>query len=236
MDALRPDCSQHDGPYTQRVSANTGTDALTVVVLGFVGFRLFSGLQRSLAHDGRALVTRIVRGIRWRHVWPVPIVLTLVIVAATALIQIPWLQWGWWSALGGDGNPVFGSNDSTSGTVWEWLVPVAFMAMLVPALPLFAYAEERMFRAGAHYWSRSRRAGKVIQFGLVHALIGIPIGTALALSIGGAYFMSAYLRSYTTHGNEAEATLESARAHTAYNALIVVIIVLATIVDTVTSA
>lgn len=234
--ASRPDCSYHDHPYTQRVSAQIGTDALTVVVLGFVGFRLFSGLKRSLARDGRALVTRIVSGLRWRHVWPVPIVLTLVIVAATALIQVPGLNWGWWSALGGDGNPVFGSNDSTSGTVWEWLVPVAFMAMLVPALPLFAYAEERMFRAGAQHWSRSRRAGKVLQFGLVHALIGIPVGTALALSIGGAYFMSAYLRSYAKYRDEGAATLESARAHTAYNALIVLIIVVATIVDTVANA
>ena len=47
-----------------------------------------------------------------------------------------------------------------------------------------------MFRTGAERWSTGRRALKVLQFGMVHALIGIPIGAAMALSIGGAYFMS----------------------------------------------
>src|SRR6266536_3423430 len=127
--------------------------------------------------------------------------------------------------MGGQGNPVFGSNDSTSGTVWEWLIPAAFVLLLIPALPLFAYAEEQMFRRGAEGWSSRRRALKVVQFGLVHALIGIPIGTALALSVGGAYFMRTYLHSIHTDGSPAAATLESARAHTAYNGFIVAAVV-----------
>jgi hypothetical protein len=90
------------------------------------------------------------------------------------------------------------------------------------ALPLFANAEERMFRMGAQRWTTRKRAIKVLQFGLIHALIGIPIGVALALSVGGAYFMRVYLRSYASTGSAREATLESTRAHTAYNALIIV--------------
>ena len=85
--------------------------------------------------------------------WPVPIVLTLVIVAASVLMMVPGLDWGWWSAIGGDGNPVFGSTESTAGTAWEWLIPLVFVALLMPALPLFAHAEERMFRTGAEHWS-----------------------------------------------------------------------------------
>ena len=145
---------------------------LTIAVLAFVGTRLVTGLRRSMARDGRDLIVRIVRGVRWRHVWPVPFVLSAVIIAATALARIPGMQWGWWSALGGEGNPVFGSNTSTIGTVWEWLIPAVFMVMLVPALPLFAYAEERMFRSGAEHWSPRRRALKIGQFGLIHAVIG----------------------------------------------------------------
>ncbi len=202
-----------------------------MAVLAFVGVRLFGGLRRSLASDGRSLIVSIVRGIRWRHVWPVPFVLAIVIAAASALVQIPGLRWGWWTSLGGQGNPVFGSNDSTSGTVWEWLIPAIFMLMLVPALPLFAYAEERMFRRGAEHWSGSQRGVKVVQFGLIHALIGIPIGTALALSAGGAYFMFAYLRSYRLHSSTQEATLESARAHTTYNGLIIVVVLLTIAID-----
>ncbi len=147
--------------------------------------------------------------------------------------MVPVLRWGWWSAIGGDGNPVFGSSSTTMGTAWAWLIPLVFMALVVAALPLFANAEERMFRTGAQRWGNRRRAVKVLQFGLIHALIGIPIGVALALSVGGAYFMSVYLRSYALTGSATEATLESTRAHTAYNALIIVMVAIVVAVDAV---
>jgi hypothetical protein len=157
----------------------------------------------------------------------VPIVLTAVIVVASALMLVPGLEWGWWSAIGGEGNPVFGSTDQTSGTVWEWIIPLVFMSMLLPALPLFANAEERMFRRGAEGWSTGRRVLKTVQFGLVHALIGIPIGAAIALSIGGAYFLRVYLRSYARSGSVSDATMESTTAHTVYNGVIIGFVLLA---------
>jgi hypothetical protein len=51
----------------------------------------------------------------------------------------------------------------------------------------------------------------------------------LALSVGGAYFMAVYLRSFRSEQSTAEATLESARAHTAYNGVIVATVVIAVI-------
>lgn len=203
---------------------------MTFAVLAFVGVRLVSGLRHSLTAHGRSLWRVIVGRIGWRHIWPVPLVLGLVVAAASLLIRIPGLNWGWWTAFGGQGNPVFGTNDSTSGTVLEWLVPAVFMTMLIPALPLFAYAEERMFRLGAERWSNRRRAVKVVQFGLAHALIGIPVGTALALSIGGVYFMIVYLRAFRNDATSEAAALESARAHTVYNGLIVGLVVVAVVV------
>lgn len=202
------------------------TTVLTVGVLAFVGFRLVGGVRYSLSGDGKVLVVRIVRGLRWRHVWPAPLVLVAVVIVASALMLVPGLDWGWWTALGGIGNPVTGGTDETAGTALEWLIPLAFVALLIPALPLFAFAEERMFRGGAERWSAKRRAAKTLQFGLMHALIGIPIGAALALSIGGAYFLAVYLRAYRTSHNSAVATLESARAHVAYNGIIVVLVTL----------
>ncbi len=207
------------------------TNVVTFGVLGFMGFRLVTGLRTSRTFEGRSVVVDVVRGIRWRHIWPIPLVLTTVVILATALMAIPGLSWGWWTSLGGSGNPVFGSSDATIGTVWEWLIPLVFMALLIPALPLFANAEERIFRAGAEDWSTRRRVFKVVQFGLVHAIIGIPIGAALALSLGGAYFMGVYLRSYRATRSRREATLESTRAHTAYNALIVVFVLVLAAAD-----
>jgi hypothetical protein len=204
------------------------TAVLTAGVLAFVGFRLVSTaslVARSAALRQRA--AEIVRGIRWRHIWPVPFVLTAVIVAAVALLQVPPLRFGWWTALGGVGNPVTGTTDQTAGTALEWLVPVVFLLLLVPALPLFAFREEELFRVGAEEWSAGRRVAKAVQFGLVHALIGIPIGVALALSIGGGYFQWAYLRGFRTAGGRRGAVFESARAHTAYNGVVVIVVLVA---------
>ncbi|MGE0507614.1 MAG: hypothetical protein AB7Q42_01660 [Acidimicrobiia bacterium] len=200
------------------------TTVLTIGVLAVIGVRLVAGLRHSLTGEGRALVVRIVSGLGWRHVWPVPFVLTAVVVVASALLLVPGLDWGWWTALGGTGNPVTGGTDQAAGTVWEWLVPLVFVGLLLPALPLFAYAEEHLFRRGAERWTNRRRALKILQFGLVHTIIGVPIGVALALSVGGAYFMHVYLRAYRVRGSVTEATLESTRAHTAYNGTIIVLV------------
>lgn len=202
-------------------------DSLSFVVLGVMGYRLVGGLRHARSTGGRDIVRRIVRGIRWRHVWPIPFVLAAILAVAWPLMSVPGLDWGWWSAIGGEGNPVFGSSSATTGSVLEWVIPLVFMALLLPALPLFAYAEERAFRRGAERWSLPKRAVKVVQFGLVHALIGIPIGAALALSVGGAYFMAVYLRHVRTHASPGEATLESASAHTAYNMAIIAVVLLA---------
>jgi hypothetical protein len=198
------------------------TGLVTAGVIAFVGLRLAQGARYSVGREGRRRVEEIVRGIRFRHVWPVPIVLTLVVAGAVLILPIPGMAWGWWTALGGEGNPVFGSNDQTEGTPLEWLLPIVFIVLLVPALPLFALREEQMFRRGAEHWSWIRRVLMALAFGLVHAIVGIPIGFALALSIGGGYFQLAYLRQFRRTGIQRDAVLESTRAHTAYNGLIVV--------------
>jgi len=205
-------------------SLDDATTVLSVVVLGFMGMRLVSGVRASRSAKGRTIVSAVRRRIAWRHIWPIPFVLATILVAAYTSMLVPGLDWGWWSALGGEGNPVFGSTDSTAGTAWEWALPLGFIALLIPGLPLFAHAEERLFRAGAEDWSTGRRVLKTLQFGLVHAVIGIPIGAALALSIGGTYFMFCYLRAYRASGSTSDATLESATAHTAYNGVIILVV------------
>lgn len=195
--------------------------ALTYAVLVLVGVRLVSAARVTWSPEGRRTVRSVLGRIGWTHIWPIPVVLAAVIACASLLVNIPGLDWGWWTALGGQGNPVTGTTDRTVGTVWEWLIPLVFLMLVVPSLPLFALAEERMFRRGAQSWSWPRRVLKVIAFGLVHAIIGIPIGVALALALGGAYFMSVYLRRYRLTADERDAVMESTAAHTAYNLAIV---------------
>lgn len=199
-------------------------DVLTLAVLGFVGVRIFNGTRLLGRRDVRDHVLEIVRGLRLRHFllcWPVFIAVVLV---AYALLQAPGLSWGWWSAIGGVGNPVVGSSTRTSGTPLEWIVPVVFLTMLVPALPLFAESEERMFRLGAEHKTWPRRIRRAVEFGLVHCLIGIPIGVGLALSVGGLYFTWAYLRVLRKTDSPTDAVMESTRAHLGYNLTVFVIV------------
>jgi hypothetical protein len=203
----------------------TPLDAVTALVLLFFGSRMVLSFRRSLASEARRHSLELVRGLRLRHFVPVPLVVGLVLVSAIGLTSIPPLAFGWWTAIGGQGNPAFGVTDRTAGTPFELIVPFVFVALLVPALPLLVEREEQIFRLGAEAWSTPRRVGKTLLFGLVHALVGIPIGFALALSVGGAHFLLGYLRAWRRTGSRREALFESTRLHLAYNASIVALVV-----------
>lgn len=220
--------------------------AVTALVLAFIGINLVSSARRMAgSRDLRDRIVWLVRGLRPRHFLLAPVVLMLVLLVASLLVQVPGLDFGWWTFLGGQGNPVFGRTDATSGTPLEWLIPLVFLVLLVPCLPLFAEREERSFRLGAERWSRGRRLVRSVEFGLVHAVIGIPIGVALALSLGGVYFTWAYLRGYRKAARAAagdaglydvigtplslpsareQALAESTRTHLGYNLTIVLLV------------
>jgi len=202
-------------------------DVATVAVLAFVGVRIASGTHAALSGNGRRRVVAIVKGLQPHHFLLAPPVLFVVLVVVIVLIQIPGLSWGWWTALGGLGNPVTGTTERTQGTALEWVIPLVFLVLLTPALPLFAEGEERVFRYGAEKRTKWGRVRRSVEFGMAHALIGIPIGAALGLSVGGMYFTSRYMRTYRRTNNPFAAMAESTRAHLAYNLTVVAMVVVA---------
>lgn len=201
------------------------TTLATTAVLVVIAYRLVQGFVAAVRGQGRVLAAAIIRSLRPRHFWPVPIVFAGVIAVAVALMTAPPLRWGWWSALGGVGNPILGSTTATAGSWLDWAIPATFIVLLAPALPLFAHREEQIFRQGVEHQRWPTRVRRAVTFGLVHALIGIPIGVALALTVGGLYFTTVYLRAFGRTASQREAVLESTRAHTAYNASIVALVV-----------
>lgn len=200
-------------------------DVLTLAVLTFVGVRLFEVARVSVAT--RARVLGIVRGLRPRHFLLAIPVLAVVLVAALLLVQLPVLSFGWWTAIGGEGNPVIGSTSRTQGSPLEVIVPLCFLALLLVGLPLLVETEEWVFRRGAQLRSRWANLRRAVLFGLAHALVGIPVGAAIALSIGGVYLTRRYLRGWRRTNTEEGALLESTRAHLGYNLVIIVVVAVA---------
>ena len=192
-------------------------DLLTVAALAFFGGRLAMNASRvARSRAARERTVEIVRGLRAHHFLQAPIAYLGVFVVAIALLQVPGLTFGWWTALGGTGNIVTGSTSRTAGTPLAWIIPAAFLTIVFPLLPLFADREEEMFRMGAEHWTKAKRFRRGLEFGLIHLVMGIPIAVALALSVGGWYFTWAYLREWRRRGQRA-AVLESTRCHLAYN-------------------
>ncbi len=195
---------------------------LTVVVLGWVGTNLALGARPAVRR--RSHSADLVRGVRLRHVWPVPLVLTTVLGTFGLAWLVPPLRFGWWSLLGGEGNIVFGTTERTTGTVWEVVIPVVFVVLLLPALPLLVEAEERRFRLGAEGWSSGRRALRGLQFGLLHLVVGVPVAAGLAITVAGWWFTWVYLQAFRRTGSRAAALAESTRAHLGYNLVILVLV------------
>ena len=204
-------------------------DLLTVAVLAFVGFRLVDAARQTVSARGH--VWRLVSGLRLRHFLLAVPVLAGVLAVATPLLAVPGLDFGWWTAIGGEGNPAVGVGrpSATPGPL-ETIIPIVCVSLLLIGLPLLVEGEEWVFRRGAEHRSRAANARRAVLFGLVHALIGVPIGVGIALSVGGFYFTWAYLRAWRATGSEDEALAESTRSHLAYNLVIagLVIVALAT--------
>jgi hypothetical protein len=201
-------------------------DLLTVAVLAFVGFRLADAARQTFSSRGH--VWALVAGLRPRHFLRAGPVLVGVLAVATPLLAVPGLDFGWWTAIGGEGNPAVGvGRESATPGVLQTLIPVVFMTLLIIGLPLLVEGEEWVFRRGAEHRSRAANARRSVLFGLVHAVVGIPIAVALALSVGGFYFTWAYLRAWRQTGSEEAALAESTRSHLAYNLSIAAIVILA---------
>lgn len=198
-------------------------DLLTVAVLAVVGVRLFEAARTSVG--ARRRTWGVVQGLRARHFLRAIPIVAVIVSTAWVLIQLPVLSFGWWSVLGGEGNPVVGVTDRDYGIV-SAIVPLCFIGLLIVGLPLLVAREEWVFRRGAEQRSTAGNVGRSVVFGLAHAVIGIPIGAALALSIGGLYLTWCYLEGWRETRSQSGALLESTRAHLAYNLTIIGLVLL----------
>ena len=206
----------------------SAVDLLTLAVLAYVGFRLADAARHAVLSRGHVL--DLVAGLRPRHFLLAVPALATVITLAGLLWQVPGLSFGWWTAIGGEGNPVFGQGPegaATSSGPLEVIVPIAFGILLLIGLPLLVEGEEWVFRRGAELRTRAGNFRRAVLFGLVHAVIGIPLAAALALTAGGLYLNWSYLRMWRRTGSAEAGLAESTRSHLAYNLVIIAIVLVA---------
>ncbi|MAG35188.1 MAG: hypothetical protein CL878_02925 [Dehalococcoidia bacterium] len=162
----------------------------------------------------------------YRHITPSILArnLLVLLVIGTAVFTLlalenPILSFSWYAslvqhtALGPQGGLINLSESNPPGTGvvigslllspldYAWLI-APFILLLFFLLPRLAAVEERIFRLGTRNWLDG--AFRSVVFGLVHLTMGIPLGAALALSLGGLwftrqYFLGGALRSTVHH-------------------------------------
>ncbi len=133
------------------------------------------------------------------------VIVAIVVTTAIVLMKSHWffrLSWA----------EVFKWKESENFDTAALAIPVfgIFFALLFFFnLPTFAYAEEHVFRRGVETWDGAIVASFI--FGMVHVLVGVPIGVGVALSIAGLWFSSRYF-----DGGIELSTLH----HVAYNSIV----------------
>lgn len=245
---------------------------VTILRLAVVAAVLFLLLRSArMAWRHRRLAGAVWRRIRPRHVLGALGLLTIVVtVAFTLMAFVPVTRYGAGTPLGLHGNAIFApieeaqtrANDGApvvapDGTPTEAafdpgvLIAVGttgFLVLLLLLFPYLAYVEERVFREGLEEATLPAQAWAALKFGLLHMIMLIPLGAALAVAVAGFAYGRIYRRAYersaarteTVAGPfgvpvvvapprqqvRSEAVLASTVWHTTFNSLIVVLVLL----------
>lgn len=92
----------------------------------------------------------------------------------------------WLNLFGSEGKNVLAFGDEVK------FFGVLFFLLLLLALPKLAILEEESFREGTESWPEG--IFRSIVFGLVHMIVGVPLGAGLAITIAGLVFTRQYFK------------------------------------------
>ncbi len=154
--------------------------AWIVFLLLFLALPLLKGEAQKHWHHFKA----IRPGIVFHNLAVVVCVLTASIVLNSA----PFLNSSWLHLLPGENN----STNLMAAPLSLRIVGPMFWMLLMLSVPLLAHAEEEMFRAGTRDWADGCK--RSVLFGLCHCVMGVSLGTGLALSLPGLWFYLCYRR------------------------------------------
>jgi hypothetical protein len=168
-------------------------------------------------------------------------IIALIYFTYAVLITLtPYFGYGWANLIAkGGGNilitPVFSAFNSTLYIVRS--LPSLFIFAFLLSLPFMARLEENIFRRGVHTWKEI--TWRSIVFGLMHLIIGIPVGIGIALIIPGFFFAYIYRKTYLKQVSKNitqklarnEAILESTAYHTMMNTIFIIYVLIICIIN-----
>lgn len=181
------------------------TSPLRLLVAGLILVMLARAAH--VAWHQRALAVTVWRRIRWRHLaGAVALFVLVATIALTLLGLVPFLRYGLGDLLGFTGNAVFAPLEEAavragprpeSGPDWVVIgLTTLFLAPLALLLPWLAFVEEELFRAGLERTGRIEEAWWALRFGLVHLVMLVPVGAALAIGVAGYVYGRIYRRAH----------------------------------------
>jgi len=155
----------------------------------------------------------------------------LLLLAATLgaiialLIPHTFLRWGWWDSLGGNGSVILGQATGAASLLSRVVLPALIVVALLLCLCGFALREERLFRRGDEQRHLGTRLWRSLLFGLAHLVMGIPIGAAIGLGVGGFGFSQVYLNRWRASRSRYRSVLDSTRVHVVYNLILIGLVI-----------
>lgn len=148
--------------------------------------------------------------------------------------RFPLLSYGWLGLVTGQsGNILLAPvvEASESGVRWLEISALILVTALIPVLPFLARWEEEVFRRSCISLGGIVRSSLI--FGPVHLFMGIPIGSALALTLIGFFYGYKFYKSYhrlIPNHTDKEArdlsVLHTTACHTTCNTIITVVLFL----------
>ncbi len=180
------------------------SNLLDIVEIGFMLYLTFEFVRQVRTTHNRRLF-RVTFGIGWKKLLAYGLLNlpVLVIVLGTGWILMDWkgfalpkigpfFSFSWLQLLATPDHPTAGGNLAVAGVTKIPILGLGFLVLLFLNLPRLARYEEDAFRRGTKNWLDG--AWRSLKFGLVHCLVGVPIGFGLALGLGGMWFTYHYFR------------------------------------------
>ncbi|MCC6687182.1 MAG: hypothetical protein IT205_09360 [Fimbriimonadaceae bacterium] len=163
---------------------------LDVVKLGFTLFVTVNFVQYARSGQARRHMTVFVRRPLSEWFKAVALVIVEVAILVTAIYLLmglsPILRFSWLSLLAKGEE---GTNLMVAPAQIPWF-GLIFIGLLALNLPRLARREEEVFRRGTMNWKDATY--RSLKFGLIHMVVGVPLGAALALWFSGMFFSWRY--------------------------------------------